>query len=93
MCIRDRFTESLIHAGFGVKMGKQTAIAGVLREEGYIEGFEVTAQPGNRRELTIELKYFDGKPVIEQLRRMSRPGPVSYTHLDVYKRQGAGETI
>jgi small subunit ribosomal protein S8 len=53
---------------------RKEAIAAVLREEGYIERFEVSDQPGNKRELTVELKYFDGKPVIEELRRVSRPG-------------------
>ena len=38
----------------------------------------VADQPGNKRELTVELKYFDGKPVIEHLRRISRPGLRSY---------------
>lgn len=66
------------------------AIAGVLREEGYIESFEVTDQPGNRRELTIELKYFDGKPVIEELRRVSRPGLRDYRHTSELPRVMGG---
>jgi small subunit ribosomal protein S8 len=58
------------------------AIAKVLRDEGYIEGFAVTEQPGNRRELTVELKYFEGRPVIEQLQRVSRPGLRTYRRKD-----------
>jgi small subunit ribosomal protein S8 len=57
---------------------RKEAIAGVLRDEGYIEGFEAADRPGNQRVLTIELKYFDGKPVIEHLRRVSRPGLRTY---------------
>jgi small subunit ribosomal protein S8 len=61
---------------------RKEAIAAVLRDEGYIEGFEVTEKPGNHRELTVELKYFDGKPVIEHLRRVSRPGLRAYRRKD-----------
>ncbi|MCP4408063.1 MAG: 30S ribosomal protein S8 [Gammaproteobacteria bacterium] len=49
------------------------AIASVLKEEGYIEGFEVV-QIGNTSELTITLKYHMGEPVLEMMRRVSRPG-------------------
>ena len=48
------------------------AVAQVLESEGYIEGFSVSE--GAKPELTIELKYFEGKPVIEELDRFSRPG-------------------
>ena len=52
---------------------KQKAnIAAVLKNEGYISGFNVS--DGSLRKLIIELKYFQGKPVIEQVRRISRPG-------------------
>ncbi len=43
---------------------------------------KVADKPGNQRELTVELKYFDGKPVIEQLRRVSRPGLRTYRRKD-----------
>jgi small subunit ribosomal protein S8 len=61
---------------------RKEAIASVLQEEGYIEGFQVADKPGNQRELTVDLKYFDGKPVIEQLRRVSRPGLRTYRRKD-----------
>ncbi len=61
---------------------RKEAIAAVLRDEGYIAGFEAVDQPGHQRELTVELKYFDGKPVIEQLRRISRPGLRTYRRKD-----------
>ena len=58
------------------------AIAGVLRDEGYIDGYQVSEKAEGHRELVIELKYFDGKPVIEQLRRVSRPGLRTYRRKD-----------
>lgn len=51
----------------------KVAVAKVLQEEGYIAGFDVKTE-GNKAELSIELKYFNGKPVIETLNRVSRPG-------------------
>ncbi|MGA1561446.1 MAG: 30S ribosomal protein S8 [Gammaproteobacteria bacterium] len=49
------------------------AIAQVLKDEGYIRDFHV-GQDGPRSVLTLELKYFQGRPVIEMLKRVSRPG-------------------
>ena len=49
------------------------AIANVLQDEGYITGFAVTGD-GAEKELTVELKYFEGVPVIERIERASRPG-------------------
>ena len=49
------------------------AIAHVLRDEGYIEDFAVTEDAG-KAELKIGLKYYAGRPVIERLERVSRPG-------------------
>jgi len=50
----------------------KTAICEVLKSEGYVAGYAVSA--GAKPELTIELKYFKGRPVIESMRRVSRPG-------------------
>ena len=50
------------------------AIARVLQDEGYVADFAVTDQPGNKRELTVTLKYFGGKPVIEKIQKISKPG-------------------
>src|SRR3974390_3519960 len=50
------------------------AIARVLQDEGYIEGFRVDAGSGGQSELHIGLKYYAGRPVIERLERVSRPG-------------------
>ena len=52
----------------------KVAIAAVLQDEGYIEGFRVDAGLGGQSELRIGLKYYAGRPVIERLERVSRPG-------------------
>ncbi|ADJ61654.1 MULTISPECIES: 30S ribosomal protein S8 [Pseudomonadota] len=51
----------------------KVAIANVLKDEGYIEDFAVVAADG-KAELKIGLKYYAGRPVIERLERVSRPG-------------------
>jgi small subunit ribosomal protein S8 len=51
----------------------KVAIAQVLKDEGYIEGFRVVAD-GGKNELEIGLKYYAGRPVIERIERVSRPG-------------------
>lgn len=49
------------------------AVAKVLKDEGYITGYATEAE-GVKTELTVELKYFEGTPVIENVQRVSRPG-------------------
>ena len=49
------------------------AVARVLKEEGYIADYSV-ADDGATKELSVELKYFEGAPVIERIQRASRPG-------------------
>ena len=56
----------------------KTAIIQVLKDEGYIDGFEVKTEEG-KSVLEIALKYYAGRPVIERIERVSRPG------LRVYK--------
>jgi len=60
----------------------KVAIAQVLKDEGYIDGFSVKANDG-KPQLEIALKYYAGRPVIERIERVSRPG------LRVYKGHGA----
>ena len=57
----------------------KVAIANVLASEGYIESVKVVE--GVKPELEITLKYFQGKPVVESIQRISRPG------LRIYKRK------
>ncbi|MFU8784316.1 30S ribosomal protein S8 [Aliidiomarina sp.] len=58
---------------------QKEAIAKVLQDEGYISSFKV--ESGVKPELEITLKYFEGKPVIESIQRVSRPG------LRIYKKR------
>lgn len=51
----------------------KVAIANVLKDEGYIEDYAITNAAG-KAELKIALKYYAGRPVIERLERVSRPG-------------------
>ncbi len=51
----------------------KVAVAGVLKDEGYIAGFS-TEGDGNKLSLTVELKYYEGAPVIERIERVSKPG-------------------
>ena len=60
----------------------KVAIAQVLKDEGYIDGFVVKSDEG-KSQLEIALKYYAGKPVIERIERVSRPG------LRVYKGHGS----
>ena len=46
----------------------------VLKAEGYIRGYASVEHPSGRSELEIELKYFDGEPVIREIERVSKPG-------------------
>jgi small subunit ribosomal protein S8 len=50
----------------------------VLQREGYIRGFAEVEKDG-RKELDIELKYYDGAPVISEIRRISKPGRRVYS--------------
>lgn len=57
------------------------AVANILQEEGYITGFSV-GEDKVKPVLTVQLKYFEGKPVIEMLRRESSPGLRRYSPRD-----------
>jgi len=60
--------------------GTKIAIAKVLKDEGYIAEYSVNED--GHPELTIELKYFEGRPVIEEIKRVSRPGLRQYIGKD-----------
>jgi small subunit ribosomal protein S8 len=49
-------------------------VLNVLQGEGFIRGFAVVQQGNNKAEIEVELKYFDGAPVIRELQRVSKPG-------------------
>ncbi len=66
----------------------------VLKSEGYIRGYAVVEKDG-RTEIEIELKYFDGEPVIREIERVSKPGRRVYTSVKNMPRinNGLGVTI
>ncbi|MEO5688705.1 MAG: 30S ribosomal protein S8 [Burkholderiaceae bacterium] len=64
----------------------KVAIAQVLKEEGYIDAFSVKTE-GVKSELEISLKYYAGRPVIERIERVSRPG------LRIYRGRDAIPTV
>ena len=59
----------------------KASIAQVLKDEGYIEDFALR-EKGAKKELAIGLKYYAGRPVIERLERISKPGLRVYKHCD-----------
>ncbi|MCS6946406.1 MAG: 30S ribosomal protein S8 [Steroidobacteraceae bacterium] len=70
--IRNAQSARKLEVSVGASKLKQ-AIVKVLKEEGYVHDFRV-ASDGRKQTLTIELKYFEGRPVIDRLERVSRPG-------------------
>lgn len=71
------------------------SIADLLVEEGYIASAEVIEEGNGKATLEIELKYFEGKPVIEVIKRYSRPGLRQYRGKDAIPsvQQGLGVAI
>jgi small subunit ribosomal protein S8 len=67
----------------------------VLQEEGYIRGYSLIEKPGEHPEFEIELKYFDGEPVIAEIARVSRPGRRVYSSIKDLKpvKNGLGISI
>ncbi len=74
MLTRIRNAQSVDKASVTMPSSKlKAAIAQVLQDEGYIDGFAVRDNAG-KTELEIALKYYAGRPVIERIERVSRPG-------------------
>lgn len=67
----------------------------VLEQEGFIRGYSTTDLGNGRTEFDIELKYFDGQPVIKEIQRVSKPGRRVYSAVDQMPRvaNGLGITI
>ncbi|MBK2125985.1 30S ribosomal protein S8 [Fangia hongkongensis] len=82
MSMQDPIADMLTRIRNGLSSGKKAvsmplskqkkAIAALLLQEGYIKGFDVDSE--NNGTLKVELKYHEGQPVIEMLKRVSRPG-------------------
>ncbi|HCW0226460.1 TPA: 30S ribosomal protein S8 [Pseudomonas aeruginosa] len=71
----------------------KAAVAKVLKDEGYIADFQISSEV--KPQLSIELKYFEGKPVIEEVKRISRPGLCQYKSVEQLPkvRGGLGVSI
>ncbi len=67
----------------------------VLADEGYIRGYTLVEKPGAFPEFEIELKYFDGEPVIAEIARVSKPGRRVYSSIKDLKpiKNGLGISI
>jgi len=99
MSMSDPIADMLTHIRNGQARGKITirmpsskqkqAIAQLLQDEGYISEFSVHDVEG-KSELELRLKYFRGKPVIEELKRVSRPGLRIYRGRDELPRVWGG---
>jgi small subunit ribosomal protein S8 len=62
----------------------------VLKTEGYIRGYASVAHASGRSELEVELKYFDGAPVIREIERVSKPGRRVYSSVKTLPRINNG---
>ena len=67
----------------------KVAICKVLEDEGYIQGHNVS-EDGSKSTLTIDLKYHQGAPVIEEIKRVSRPGLRQYRGKEELPKNRAG---
>jgi len=98
MSMQDPLADMLTRIRNGQQAGKfeitmpssklKVAVANVLKEEGFVGNFSVTENA--KPELTIELRYFEGKPVIETIKRESRPGLRSYKATGELPKVNAG---
>lgn len=84
-CIRNAQTVGAKQVQFPASNLK-LSILNVLQEEGYILSFEVQ-EAENKKTITVFLKYYQGRPVIDRIDRVSRPG------LRIYKRNKALPTV
>lgn len=92
MSMTDPIADLLTRIRNGQKAGKaqvrvpsssiKQAILAVLKDEGYIDGFSVEDAAPGKQELVVALRYHDGKPVIDDLKRVSRPGRRVYKAKD-----------
>ena len=95
MLIRIRNAQMVGHVEVAMPASKmKAAIAKVLKDEGYIEDFALR-ENGTKNELAIALKYYAGRPVIERLERVSKPGLRVYRGRDDLPRvmNGLGVAI
>ncbi len=92
MSMTDPIADLLTRIRNGQKAGKaqvrmpssavKKSILKVLQDEGYINGFSAETVAKGKEELVVELRYHDGRPVIDDLKRVSRPGRRVYRGKD-----------
>jgi small subunit ribosomal protein S8 len=95
MLVRIRNAQLVGHTEVAMPASKlKASIAQVLKDEGYIEDFALR-EAGAKKELRIGLKYYAGRPVIERLERVSKPGLRVYRGRDDIPRvmNGLGVAI
>jgi small subunit ribosomal protein S8 len=95
MLVRIRNAQMVGHTEVKMPASRlKASIAKVLKDEGYIEDFALR-EDGSKKELRIGLKYYAGKPVIERLERVSKPGLRVYRGRDDIPRvmNGLGVAI
>src|ERR1700741_3730354 len=68
----------------------RVSVLDVLKNEGFIRGYAAVEHKDGRRELEIELKYFDGEPVIREISRVSKPGRRVYASVRALPRVNNG---
>ena len=68
----------------------RASVLEVLKSEGYIRGYASVEHSSGRSELEIELKYFDGEPVIREIERVSKPGRRVYASVKALPRINNG---
>jgi small subunit ribosomal protein S8 len=105
MAMSDPLGDMLTRIRNGQQAGKNAVVSpasrlranvlNVLQSEGYIRGFSRMDMDGGKAELTIELKYHEGRPVIREIRRVSTPGRRIYSSVkDLPRvRNGLGISI
>lgn len=82
MLTRIRNGQMAGHASVVMPSSKlKAAVAKLLTDEGFVSTFSINENDG-KAELSVDLKYFDGKPVIEMIKRVSRPGLRVYKNKD-----------
>ena len=77
-------------APYDVVRKMRASVLEVLKAEGYIRGYASVEHPTGRSELEIELKYFDGEPVIREISRVSKPGRRVYASVKNLPRVNNG---
>ena len=83
MLTRIRNAQMTERAVVGMPASKvKVAIARVLKDEGYIEGFKIAGDETRKPQLEFALRYYAGRPVIEKMERVSKPGLRIYKSKD-----------